>query len=123
MGINISVGRVNLMQVVVSTVAKDQERRRAVGADGFFDSLIVVNMAGQDKIGNSSGISNSILKCVGHLRASAMKNIEGVNWVVQGEDQGTVGGGGCELVGEPLLLVGVDRAVLGDVGIHSEIGR
>src|ERR1700730_5291400 len=103
-----SIGRVNLMQIMVTTVPGNNERSGAIRRDGLLDSLVVMDVTGQNQVGHPPGIANGVLQGIGHLRASAVKNIEGVDRVVERQDERQLLVCGSKFVGEPHLLVRVD---------------
>lgn len=104
-------------------VPGDNEGSGAGGGDGLLNPLIIVDVAGQNQVGDSSGIANGIFERVGHLRASAVKNVERIDRMVERQNERSVLRRRCELVGQPLLLNGIDGAMLGDVGVDADDGR
>jgi hypothetical protein len=66
--------------------------------------------------------SMRVLQRVRHLRAAAVVGVERIDWMMQRQDQRSIGGRGGELVGQPLLLGGVDRAVFRHVRVHADNG-
>ena len=47
------------VEIVVTAIAGDNERRWPAGGDRLFDALIVVDVAGQDQIRYAAGIANA----------------------------------------------------------------
>ena len=57
------------------------------GAMFSLDALIVVDVAGEDQVGDAAGIANGVLESVGHFGAAAVKDVEGIDRMVEGEDK------------------------------------
>lgn len=95
------------MQIEIAAVTDYQERSLWAFGDPAFNALVVMNVRGPNHVRRAAGVMDRVLGGSGHVGAAAVLVVEGINRVMQRENQSLVLRRGGELVRQPLQL---DRA-------------